>query len=259
MAEPELIAVEKPIDGVGLIRINRPKVLNALNSSVMSEIATALIAFSSDLNVRVVILTGNEKAFAAGSDISEMSGKTEANILQDTGVRNWQTIANFPKPLIAAVSGFVLGGGLELAMTCDIMIASESARFGQPEINLGIIPGAGGTQRLTRVVGKSLAMEMVLNARMLNAGEALRLGLVSKVVPTETHLENALDLAKQIAARAPIAVQAAKKSVNAAFELSLSKGLELERQQFAMLFNTTDQKEGMNAFLERRRAKWQGK
>jgi enoyl-CoA hydratase len=259
MADFELILIESPNDGVGLIRINRPKVLNALNSSVMGEIATALTAFSSDSKVRVVVLTGNEKAFAAGADISEMSGKTEANILQDTGVRNWQIIANFPKPIIAAVSGFVLGGGLELAMTCDIVVASESARFGQPEINLGIIPGAGGTQRLTRVVGKSLAMEMVLNARMLNASEALQLGLVSKVVPIETYLENALDLAKQIAARAPIAVQSAKKSVVAAFELGLSKGLELERQQFAMLFNTSDQKEGMNAFLERRRAKWQGK
>ena len=259
MPDFELILVEKPSDGVGLIRVNRPKVLNALNSVVMSEIATALTAFSSDQNVRVVVLTGNERAFAAGADIAEMSGKTEANVLQDAGYRNWQTIANFPKPLIAAVSGFVLGGGLELAMTCDIMIASETARFGQPEINLGIIPGEGGTQRLTRVVGKSLAMEMVLNARMLNADEALRVGLVSKVVPVETYLDHVLELAKQIAARAPLAVQAAKKSVNAAFELSLSKSLEFERQQFAMLFNTTDQKEGMNAFLERRRPKWQGK
>jgi enoyl-CoA hydratase len=259
MADFELILVEKPSDGVGLIRLNRPKVLNALNSSVMSEIATALTAFSSDPSVRVVVLTGNEKAFAAGADISEMSAKTESAVLQDAGVRNWQAITNFAKPLIAAVSGFVLGGGLELAMTCDIMIASESARFGQPEINLGIIPGAGGTQRLTRVVGKSLAMEMVLNARMLNALEALKLGLVSRVVPVETYLDHALELAKQIAARAPIAVQSAKKSVNVAFELSLSKGLEFERQHFAMLFDTADQKEGMNAFLERRRAKWQGK
>jgi enoyl-CoA hydratase len=259
MADFELILMEKLSDGVGLIRLNRPKVLNALNSSVMSEIAAALTAFSSDPNVRAVVLTGNEKAFAAGSDIAEMSGKSEANILQDAGSRNWQAIANFPKPLIAAVSGLVLGGGLELAMICDIMIASESARFGQPEINLGIIPGSGGTQRLTRVVGKSLAMEMVLNARMLNATEALRLGLVSRVVPVETHLEHALELAKQIAARAPVAVQTAKKSVNAAFELGLSKALEFERQQFAMLFDTQDQKEGMNAFLERRRAKWQGK
>ncbi len=259
MADFELILVEKPSDGVGLIRLNRPKVLNALNAMVMSEIATALTAFSSDASVRVVVITGNERAFAAGADISEMSGKTEANVLQDAGARNWQTIANFSKPLIAAVSGFVLGGGLELAMTCDMMISSESARFGQPEINLGIIPGAGGTQRLTRVVGKSLAMEMILNARMLNADEALRLGLVSKVVPVETYLDHALELAKQIAVRAPIALQMAKKSVNAAFELGLSKGLELERQSFAMLFGTEDQKEGMNAFLERRRAKWQGK
>jgi enoyl-CoA hydratase len=259
MADFELILIEKPSDGVGLIRLNRPKVLNALNSSVMSEIAMALTAFSNDATVRAVVLTGNEKAFAAGADISEMSGKTEANVLQDASSRNWQTIANFPKPLIAAVSGFVLGGGLELAMTCDMMISSESARFGQPEINLGIIPGAGGTQRLTRIVGKSLAMEMILNARMLNADEALRLGLVSRVVPNETYLDHALELAKQIASRAPIAVQMAKKSVNAAFELGLSKGLELERQNFAMLFGTQDQKEGMNAFLERRRAKWQGK
>ncbi len=259
MSEFELILVEKPSEGVGLIRLNRPKVLNALNSSVMAEIAAALAGFSSDPSIRAVVLTGNERAFAAGADISEMSGKTEENILQGVGTSNWLAVANFSKPLIAAVSGFALGGGLELAMTCDILIASETARFGQPEINLGVIPGAGGTQRLTRVVGKSLAMEMVLNARMLNADEALRVGLVSKVVPVETYLDHALELAKQLAARAPIAIQAAKKSVNAAFELSLSKGLELERQQFAALFNTADQKEGMNAFLERRRAKWQGK
>jgi enoyl-CoA hydratase len=259
MSNFELILVEKPSDGVGLIRLNRPKVLNALNSFVMTEIATALAGFSSDPSIRAVVLTGNERAFAAGADISEMSGKTEENILQGAGYSNWLAVANFSKPLIAATSGFVLGGGLELAMICDMMIASETTRFGQPEINLGVIPGAGGTQRLTRVVGKSLAMEMVLNARMLNADEALRLGLVSKVVPVETYLDHALELAKQIAARAPIAVQAAKKSVNAAFELGLSKALELERQQFAALFNTTDQKEGMNAFLERRRAKWQGK
>jgi enoyl-CoA hydratase len=172
---------------------------------------------------------------------------------------SWARIADFPKPLIAAVNGLALGGGMELALICDIIVASESARFGQPEINLGIIPGAGGTQRLTKVVGKSLAMEMILNARMLSADEALRVGLVSSIYPTETLLHNALKVAQQIAARAPLAVIAAKRSINAAFDAHLTAGLAVEREQFAALFGTEDQREGMTAFLEKRRPIWKGK
>lgn len=256
---PEHILLETPADGVRLIRLNRPKVLNALNSGVMQEIAATLLEYGTDDTVRVVVLTGSERAFAAGADISEMSGQGVSEMLVQNSHAAWRSIAEFPKPLIGAVSGMALGGGLELAMTCDILLAGENARFGQPEINLGIIPGAGGTQRLTHAVGKSLAMEMVLNARMLGAEEALRYGLVSSVYPPEVLLHHTLQLAKQIAARAPLALRAAKASVNAAFELGLQAGLGFERQNFALLFGTEDQKEGMQAFLEKRRAVWKGK
>jgi enoyl-CoA hydratase len=258
-AAPENILLESPFDGVRLIRLNRPKVLNALNSATIGEIATALEQYAQDDAVRVVVLTGSERAFAAGADISEMSGQGVAEMLTQNRHNAWRSIAEFPKPLIAAVSGMALGGGLELAMSCDILLAAENARFGQPEINLGIIPGAGGTQRLTHAIGKSLAMEMVLNARMLTAEEALRHGLVSGVYPPEVLLHHTLQLAKQIAARAPLAIRAAKVSVNAAFEMGLQAGLGFERQNFALLFGTEDQKEGMQAFLEKRRAVWKGK
>jgi enoyl-CoA hydratase/carnithine racemase len=241
---------------VALLRINRPKVLNALSSAVVGQIATHLERIAIDDAVRAVVLTGSgDRAFAAGADIAEMS----AGAPSASGAQAWARLAAFPKPLIAAVNGLALGGGMELAMICDIALASETARFGQPEINLGIIPGAGGTQRLTKVVGKSLAMEMVLNARMLSAEDALRVGLVSGVYPPETLLRAALVVAKQIAARAPLAIQAAKKSVNAAFETSLEAGLDVERQAFAALFSTEDQREGMAAFLEKRRPVWKGK
>jgi enoyl-CoA hydratase len=256
---PENILLESPFDGVRLIRLNRPKVLNALNSATIAEIASALEEFATDETVRVVVLTGSDRAFAAGADIAEMSGVGVADMLTQNRHANWLQIAAFPKPLIAAVGGVALGGGLELAMICDMIIAAENARFGQPEINLGIIPGAGGTQRLTHAVGKSLAMEMVLNARMLSAEEALNAGLVSSVYPPEVLLHYTLNLAKQIAARAPLAVRAAKASVNAAFEQSLQQGLNTERQNFMLLFGTQDQKEGMQAFIEKRRANWQGK
>jgi enoyl-CoA hydratase len=256
MAEFQNILLEER-DAVAVIRLNRPKVLNALNSATIAEIATALEGLEAKSSIRCVVLTGSERAFAAGADISEMAGgqPTPAS----SGAESWARVASFRKPLIAAVNGLALGGGMELAMICDIVLASETARFGQPEINLGIIPGAGGTQRLTRVVGKSLAMEMVLNARMLSAEDALRVGLVSGVYPPETLLYNALALAKQIAARAPLAIEAAKASVNAAFETSLQTGLDFERDRFVKLFGTEDQKEGMQAFLEKRRAQWKGK
>jgi enoyl-CoA hydratase len=255
MAEFQNILLEER-DAVAVIRLNRPKVLNALNSATIAEVATALEGIAGNAAIRCVVLTGSERAFAAGADISEMAGQP---MPASSGAEHWARVSSFPKPLIAAVNGLALGGGMELAMICDIVLASENARFGQPEINLGIIPGAGGTQRLTRVVGKSLAMEMVLNARMLNAEDALRVGLVSGIYPPETLLYNALALAKQIAARAPLAVQAAKASVNAAFETSLEAGLNFERERFVKLFGTEDQKEGMQAFLEKRRAQWKGR
>ncbi len=256
---PENILLESPFDGVRVVRLHRPKVLNALNSTTIAEVADALEAFATDETVRVVVLTGSERAFAAGADISEMSGVGTTEMQNPQRYAAWQRIADFPKPLIGAVSGLALGGGLELAMTCDILYAAENARFGQPEINLGIIPGAGGTQRLTRAIGKSLAMEMVLNARMLSADEALKAGLISSIYPPEMLLHHTLNLAKQIAARAPLAIRAAKTSVNAAFEQSLQQGLQTERQHFAQLFDTQDQKEGMQAFLEKRRAAWKGR
>ena len=258
---PENILLESPFDGVRLIRLNRPRVLNALNSSTIAEVAAALEQYSdsADQAVRVVVLTGSERAFAAGADIAEMNGAGVPEMQNPKRYSAWQSIAQFPKPLIGAVGGLALGGGLELAMICDILLAAENARFGQPEINLGIIPGAGGTQRLTRAIGKSLAMEMVLNARMLSAEEALKAGLVSSIYPPEILLHQTLLLAKQIVARAPLAIQAAKASVNAAFEQGLAQGLETERQNFALLFGTEDQKEGMQAFLEKRRPVWQGK
>ena len=246
----------EPHGAVMVVRLNRPQVLNALNAPMVAEIAAALEGIARDAALRCVVLIGSgARAFAAGADIAEMQMGTP-----DSSVAgSWASIAAFNKPLIAAVNGLALGGGMELALICDIVIAAESARFGQPEINLGIIPGAGGTQRLTRIVGKSLAMEMILNARMLGAEEALRVGLVSSIYPIETLLHNALKTAQQIAARAPLAVIAAKKSVNAAFDGGLTAGLSVEREQFAALFGTEDQREGMTAFLEKRRAIWKGK
>ena len=246
----------EPHGAVMVVRLNRPQVLNALNSTMVAEIASALEGIARDAALRCVVLTGSgSRAFAAGADIGEMQGAAP----DGRAAQSWARIADFPKPLIAAVNGLALGGGMELALICDIVIASETARFGQPEINLGIIPGAGGTQRLTKIVGKSLAMEMILNARMLSAEEALRVGLVSGIYPSETLLHNALKVAQQIAARAPLAVTAAKKGVNAAFEGGLTAGLAVEREQFAALFGTEDQREGMTAFLEKRRPVWKGK
>ena len=255
MTQYQQILLE-PHGAVMVVRLNRPQVLNALNAPMVAEIASALEEIALDAALRCVVLTGSgSRAFAAGADIAEMRGAAP----DAEGARSWARIAAFSKPLIAAVNGLALGGGMELALICDLVIASETARFGQPEINLGIIPGAGGTQRLTKIVGKSLAMEMILNARMLSAEEALRVGLVSSVYPAETLLHNALKTAQQIAARAPLAVMAAKRSVNAALDLGLEAGLAVEREQFAALFATEDQREGMSAFLEKRRPVWKGK
>ena len=244
---------------VGLVRFNRPKELNALNSTLMEEMVTALEAFDRDPAIGCLVVTGNERAFAAGADIREMAAATAVDMLQRDNIARWDRVRKLKKPLIAAVSGFCLGGGCELAMTCDLLVASESARFGQPEINLGVIPGAGGTQRLTRAVGKAIAMEMVLNARLLTADEAARFGLVNRVTPVEVYLDEALALAQSIAERAPLAARLAKEAVNNAFETSLTDGLADERRAFYFLFSTEDQKEGMQAFMDKRKPAWKGK
>ncbi|MFL7890785.1 MAG: enoyl-CoA hydratase-related protein [Anaerolineales bacterium] len=244
---------------VGLIRLNRPKALNALNAELLSELNIALVEFDRDRGIGAIVITGNERAFAAGADIKEMAAASAVEMLQQDNISAFDQIMRITKPVIAAVSGWCLGGGNELAMSCDMIIASESAKFGQPEITIGVIPGAGGTQRLTRAVGKALAMEMVLNNRTLHAQEAMAYGLVNRVVPVESYLEETLRFAAEIAARAPLALRLGKEAVNRAFETPLSTGLAEERRAFYFLFASQDQKEGMQAFVEKRDADWQGK
>ena len=244
---------------IAVIQINRPKVLNALNLQVMDEVLSALDELEADDNIRCVIITGNERAFAAGADIKEMAEATTVEMLARDQFAKWDRIRRFKKPLIAAVSGYALGGGNELAMLCDMVVASETAQFGQPEINIGVMPGAGGTQRLTRAVGKAVAMEMVLAGRTLSAKEALQYGLVNRVVPIEFYLEEARRLARQIAEKGPVALQLAKEAVNKAFDVPLQEGLVLERKNFYTLFSTEDQKEGMSAFVEKRTPDFKGK
>ncbi len=244
---------------VALINLNRPKELNALNLQLMGELRDALKALDEDEAVRVIVLTGNEKAFAAGADIKQMAGKTAIDMLQIDQFSTWDQIKKTKKPLIAAVSGFALGGGCELAMTCDMIVASETAKFGQPEIKIGVMPGAGGTQRLTRAIGKARAMEMVLTGKFISADEAKSFGLVNKVVPTEMYLEAAVDLALEIAQMSPVAAMLAKESVNRAFETHLDEGLHFERKNFYLTFSSEDQTEGMNAFVEKRKPEFKGK
>jgi len=244
---------------VGIIQLNRPKALNALNRELMGELVSASEDFDSSSAVGCIVITGNDRAFAAGADIKRMVEATPLMMLNDPFLDYFDRLGNISKPVIAAVSGYALGGGCELAMTCDMIVASESAKFGQPEINLGVIPGAGGTQRLTRAVGKALAMEIILNGRFLSAEEALAHGLVNRVAPVEGYLDEALKLAAEIADRAPAAIKSAKEAVNTAFEMGLQSGLQYERRLFYMLFSTEDQKEGMRAFVEKRKAAWQGK
>jgi enoyl-CoA hydratase len=239
---------------VGLITLNRPQALNALCDGLIRELGQALDGFERDAAIGAVVLTGNEKAFAAGADIKEMSNKTFVECyLEDFISNGWEHITTCRKPIIAAVAGFALGGGCEVAMMCDTILAAESAKFGQPEITLAIIPGAGGTQRLTRAVGKAKAMEMVLSGRMIDAVEAERCGLVSRVVANDKLLEEALKLADKIAAQSRPAVLAAKEAVNRAFESTLAEGVRFERRLFHALFSTEDQKEGMAAFVEKRK------
>ncbi len=244
---------------VGLIRLNRPKALNALNEALLKELMVALESFDRDVEIGAMVVTGIEKAFAAGADIKEMANASVVEMLKSDFIPSFDRIRGIKKPVIAAVSGWALGGGSELALSCDMIIASETAEFGQPEINIGVIPGAGGTQRLARTVGKALAMEMVLNNRILSAQEAQAFGLVNQVVPVEDYLDTALTMAAEIAARAPLAVELGKEAVNQAFETSLTEGLANERRAFAMLFASEDQKEGMQAFIEKRKPNWKGK
>ena len=238
-----------------IVTLNRPKALNALNGELMEELGAALKVFDADDNIGCIIITGSEKAFAAGADIGAMASYSFADVYKgDYITKNWETIRGIRKPVIAAVSGFALGGGCELAMMCDFIIAADNAKFGQPEIKLGIIPGAGGTQRLPRAVGKAKAMDMALTGRMMDALEAERAGLVSRVVPLEKLMEEALGAALMIADYSQIAVMAAKESVNRAFESGLSDGVMFERRLFHALFATADQKEGMDAFVNKRKA-----
>jgi len=246
-------------DRVGLIRLNRPEALNALNSVLMSELMEALIEFDCSPEIGAMVITGDERAFAAGADVKEMAEASPIDMLLTDYISIWDRIRRVKKPIVAAVSGWCLGGGNELAMACDMIIASETAKFGQPEINIGVIPGAGGTQRLTRAVGKAIAMEMVLNNRTLTAEEGLRYGLVNRVVPVEEYLDEALKLANAIAQRAPLAVRFGKEAVNQAFETFLSDGIAEERRAFYFLFSSEDQKEGMKAFIEKRKPAWKGR
>ena len=250
----ELIQVRTEAEKVGIITLNRPKQLNALNSELMVEMGTALKLFDADPHIGCIILTGNEKAFAAGADIGAMATYSYADVYKsDYITRDWETLRSIRKPIIAAVSGFALGGGCEVAMMCDIIIAADNARFGQPEIKLGIIPGAGGTQRLPRAVGKAKAMDLALTGRMMDAQEAERAGLVSRVVPLDKLMDEALGSALSICDYSQIAVMSAKESINRAFESSLSDGVMFERRMFHALFATEDQKEGMDAFVNKRK------
>lgn len=250
----ELIQVRTEAEKVGIITLNRPKQLNALNSELMVEMGTALKAFDADPHIGCIILTGNEKAFAAGADIGAMATYSYADVYKNDYItREWETLRSIRKPIIAAVSGFALGGGCEVAMMCDIIIAADNARFGQPEIKLGIIPGAGGTQRLPRAIGKAKAMDLALTGRMMDAQEAERAGLVSRVVALDKLMDEALSAALCICDYSQMAVMSAKESINRAFESSLSDGVMFERRMFHALFATEDQKEGMDAFVNKRK------
>ncbi|MCS6935916.1 MAG: enoyl-CoA hydratase-related protein [Chitinophagales bacterium] len=259
MTEKQFIRVNPQIEKfIALIELNRPKELNALNRELMLEIRDTLRELDNDDQVRVIILTGGQKVFAAGADIKQMANASAIEMLNIDQFSTWDQIKRTRKPIIAAVSGFALGGGCELAMTCDMIIASETAKFGQPEIKIGTMPGAGGTQRLTRAVGKALAMELVLTGRFLTAEEALRAGLINKVVPVELLLDETLALAREIASQSPVAVKLAKEAVNHAFNSTLDEGLLFERKNFYLTFASEDQKEGMSAFIEKRKPEFKG-
>ena len=254
----QLVLIEK--DGpVGVVTLNRPKVLNALSPQMFKAICEALEALDTDPDVRVLILTGNRRAFAAGADIKAMAEASPKDILEANTLSYWQRMRRINKPIIAAVSGYAFGGGCELAMQCDLIVASETAQFGQPEIKIGIMPGAGGTQRLTKAVGPYKAMEMVLTGESISAQEALAYGLANRVVPVERYLDEAKELAHQIAACPPISVRLAREALRHGVETTLRDGLEVERRNFTLLFDTHDQEEGMKAFIEKRKPAFKGR
>lgn len=252
------LIIEERREGIALMRLNRPEVLNALSSELMEELSFKLAALDQDDTVRSVVITGNERAFAAGADIQELHGNDAISMLSSRQITRWEAIKRFSKPLIAAVSGWALGGGMELVLACDMVVAGDNAKFGQPEIKIGVMPGAGGTQRLTKVVGKARAMEMVLTGLTISADEALQWGLVNHVVAKERVVPRALELAEMIAAMPPIAVRLAKESVLTALDTPLEIGLTHERRLFSLLFASDDQKEGMQAFLDKRTPHFKG-
>jgi enoyl-CoA hydratase len=262
-----LVRIDRPavgpdgeVPGVALVTLDRPDALNALSAALLGQLVSALQGLDADDAIRAIVITGaGDRAFAAGADIKEMSDATPASLAETGGFGQWDELRAIRKPLIAAVRGFALGGGCELAMACDLIIAGQDARFGQPEIRIGVMPGAGGTQRLTRAIGKAKAMDLILTGRAIDANEAERLGLVTRVVPAESTVQEALALAAQIATMPPLAVAAAKRAINGAYETSLTQGLADERQAFFDLFATADQKEGMAAFVEKRRPRWTGR
>ena len=257
MKEP-IVLVER--DGrVAVVSMNRPKQLNALSSELMNGVVDALQELDADAEIRAIVLAGGERAFAAGADITELAAATPVSLYESPRLAAWDSIGDLRTPLVAAVSGFCLGGGCELAMLCDLIVASETAKFGQPEINLGVLPGAGGTQRLTRAVGKAVAMDMILTGRTLSAREALQLGLVARVVAREAWLDEAKRVASEIAAKGPIAVRLAKEAVDAAFEAPLAAGVQLERRAFSLARASEDAEEGLNAFVEKRSPEFKGK
>lgn len=259
MSHEESLILTETDGHVGIIRLNRPKVLNALNPELMSALAAQMEAYDKDPGIYVIVLSGSEKAWAAGADIGDMAEQSVVSMYERDQFATWERIKRVKKPIVAAVSGWCLGGGCELMMHCDVVVASETAQFGQPEINIGVMPGAGGTQRLPRALGKALAMDVILSGRFLSAQEALDHGLVSRVVPREHFFTEALKVAHAIASKGPIALRFAKEGVLKAFETPLSEGLEFERKLFYMLFATEDQKEGMRAFVEKRKPTFKGK
>jgi len=245
---------------LGIITLNRPQAMNALSSKLVTDLISALTEFEKDDGVRCLVITGSERAFSAGADIKEMNEMTAVQMAM-TGhfFPLWDKVGHYPKPIVGALSGYVLGGGLELAMSLDVLIASETTQLGQPEIDIGVMPGGGGTQRLTRAVGKSKAMEMILTGKRIGAEEARTLGLVSRVVPREAYLEEAKKVANEIASKSPVAVRMAKMAVNKAFEMGLTQGIDFERELFYLLFASEDKDEGMNAFIGKRKAEFKGK
>ncbi|HKI56528.1 MAG TPA: enoyl-CoA hydratase-related protein [Trueperaceae bacterium] len=259
MSDYQNLIVERLDGGVGLIRIHRPEKRNALNQATMEELARAATAFDADDGIGCIVLTGDERAFAAGADIAEMAGRQVGDMLGSYRFQQWEALRQVATPMLAAVSGYALGGGLELAMLCDMIVAADNAKLGQPEINLGIMPVAGGTQRLTKQLGKYLAMEVVLAGRLLTAQEAREHGLVNRVSSVEDALADAVELARKVASRAPLAAKVAKSAVLRAQDAPLEQGLAFERHSFYMLFGTEDQKEGVEAFLDKREPRWKGR